>query len=341
MFGLLRDVFVGLLLLGLLAAMPWLSEQIHQQQSASDQPETVIVPLREPYFDFALSRSNEQFAAVGLQGRVTIGRLDHPSVDFELDLPERHVLSLQFSPQESSLLLGCLDGTVLWQPLEPLQEPRTLMVCRESVTAISVSPDGRFAAIASSTFENQPAEISVTEIKSAVMRYQIPTNGLIVWLSFTPDGKELLCRDTNGSVLFLNAATGKLLKKINILKLGTGPVALSSNGRWLAVGGMWGDVVLISANDRRIKAQWPMSALPITSLNFSPDGSLLACGTEDRLMLVQRRNHSLVSEQLGGVNRLHFTARGKKLITSSHDGTIRRWSVPNLHEEQRIVSGSL
>lgn len=341
MFGLLRDVFVGLLLLGLLVAMPWLTEQIAQQRPSSDLPETVIVPLHEPYFDFTVSRKDERFAVVGLHGRVTVGRLDDPTVDFELDLPKRQVTSLRFSPQESSLLLGCLDGSVLWQPLEPLQEPRTLMTCREGVTAVNVSPDGRIAAIASSPFEDQPAEISVTEIKSAVTRYQVPTKGMIVWLSFTPDGKELLCRDANGSVLFLNANTGKLLKKIDLPNFGTGPVSLSANGRWLAVGSMWGDVALISANDRRIKGQWPMSSTPITSLNFSPDGSLLACGTEDRLMLVRRRNHSVVSEQPNGVHRLYFTARGKKLISSSHDGTIRRWSVPNLHEEQRIVSEPL
>lgn len=341
MLGLLRDIFVGLFLLGLLAATPWMSEQLAQQQATSDLPETVLVPLREPYFDFTVSRRNEQFAVVGLQGRVTIGRLDRPAMDFELDLPDREVTSLRFSPRESSLLLGCLDGTVLWQPLEPLQELRTLLTCREGVTAVNVSTDGRFAAIASSPYQDQPAEISVVEIKSATVRCQLPAKGLVVWLNFTPDGKELLCRDADGSVLFLNATTGKLLKKLDLPKFGTGPAALSSNGRWLATGGMWGDLALISVNDRRIRGEWPISSLPIASLCFSPDASLLACGTEDRLMLIQRRNHSVVSEQPDGVHRVYFTARGKKLISSSHDGTIRRWSVPNLREEQRIVSEPL
>lgn len=341
MLGLLRDVFVGLFLLAVLAATPWMSEQLAQQQATSDLLETVLVPLREPYFDFAVSRKSERFAVVGLHGRVTIGRLSDPAVDFDLSLPEREVTSLRFSPQEPSLLLGCLDGTVLWQPLEPLQEARTLLTCQEGVTAVNVSPDGRLAAIASSPYQDQLAEVSVVEIQSATTRYQLPTKGMVVWLNFTPDGKELICRDANGSVLFLNAASGELLKKLDLPKFGTGPAALSSNGRWLALGGMWGDLAMISVNDRRIRGEWPMSSLPIASLCFSPDTSLLACGTEDRLMLIQRHNHSVVSEQPDGVHRVYFTARGKKLISSSHDGTIRRWSVPNLQEEQRIVSEPL
>lgn len=341
MLGLLRDLFFGLLLLSSLAATPWLLEQIAQRQSSSELPATVTIPLREPYFDLTVSRLDERFAVVGPQGHVTVGRLKEAAVDFELNLLDRQVVSLRFSPSEPSLLLGCLDGTVLWQPLEPLQEPRTLMTCSESVTAVNVSPDGRFGAVASSPYEDHPAKISLLEIKSGKVRSQTSNKGLIVWLSFTPDGKELLGRDTDGSVLFLNAATGKLLKKIDLPSFGAGPAALSSNGRWLAIGGMRGDVALISLNERRIKGQWPLSSIPITALNFSPDGSLLACGTEDRLMVVNPRNHSIVSEQPDGVHRMYFTARGKKLITSSHDGTIRRWAVPNLREEQRIVSEPL
>lgn len=341
MLGLVRDIFVGLFLLGVLAATPWMSEQLAQQEAESEFLETVMVPLREPYFDFAVSRKDERFAVVGLQGRVTIGRFGNPTVDFELDLPERQVMSLRFSPEEPSLLLGCLDGTVLWQPLEPLQEPRTLLTCREGVTAVNVSPDGRLAAIASSPYQDHPAELSVVEIQSAAVRYQLPTKGMVVWLSFMPDGKELICRDVDGSVMFLNAATGKPLKKLDLPKFGTGPAALSSNGRWLAVGGMWGDVALVSVNDRRIRGMWSMSSIPIAALSFSPDASLLACGTEDRLMLIQRRNHTVVAEQPDGVHRLYFTPHSKKLVSSSHDGTIRRWSIPNLREEQRIVSGTL
>lgn len=338
MFGLLRDLFVGVLLLGVLATTPWLVERFAEHQAASDVPETVRVPLREPYFDFTVSRFNEKFAVVGLNGRVNVGRLENPAFDLELNLPDRQVTTLRFSPQEPSLLLGCQDGTVLWQSLESLKEPRTLLTCRESISAVNISPDGRLAAIASHPFEDQPAEIAIVELRSGIVRSRMPTAKMVTWFNFTPDNKRLLGRDGDGAVLILDASTGKLLETLEFPRIGAGPAALSANGQWLAIGGLWGDVALMSMNDRRIRAVWPVGGLCISTLSFSPNASLLACGTEDRLVLMHCRNHSIVAEQPSGVHRVYFTARGKKLLSSSHDGTIRRWSVPNLKEERRIVS---
>ncbi|MBC7818507.1 MAG: hypothetical protein IAG10_16595 [Planctomycetaceae bacterium] len=340
MLGLMRDLFVGLLLLGLLMASPWLAEQVARQNSESDLPETTIVSC-EPYFDLTVSRKNGQFAAVGMHGQVTIGRMDDPAAELELDLPGRHVMSLQFSPREFSLLLGCLDGTVLWQPLEPFEEPHPLAAFSSGVSAVSVSADGRLAAMACSPFEDEPAHISIVEISSAVARVQSVSERLIVWLSFTGDGRELLCRDSFGSVLMIDAASGKLLRKVDLPGLGTGPAALSPSGRWLAVGGVQGQVAMIDLRQRRVISQWPVSSMPISSLEFSLRGTMLACGTRDQLMLLNGRDHKMVAEQATGVNQLHFSGNGKKLITSGHDGTIRRWSLPNLIEEQRVASEPL
>ncbi len=340
MLGLMRDLFVGLLLLGLLAATPWLAEQVTGQNLDSDLPETNIV-LREPYFDLAISRQDGQFAAVGMFGEVTIGQMNDHSAEFELDLPDRHVTSLQVSPREFSLLLGCLDGTVLWQPLEPLTSPQSLVVFDSAVSAVNISPDGRLAAMACSPYEDEPAHISIVEINSAVAQIQSVSEQLIVWLSFTPDGRELLCRDSQGSVLIIDATTGKLLRQLDLPGFGTGPAAIGSNGRWLAVGGVNGQVAMIDLRQRRIASQWTASSTPISSLEFLLRGNMLACGTNDQLMLLNGRDHKVVAEQPTGVQRVHFTSNGKKLITSGHDGTIRRWSLPNLIEEQCIVSEPL
>ncbi len=340
MFGLMRDLFVGLLLLGLLMATPWLAKQVGRQNSESDLPETAIVSC-EPYFDLTVSRKDGQFAAVGMHGQVTIGRMDDPAAELELDLPGRHVTSLQFSPREFSLLLGCLDGTVLWQPLEQFEEPRLLATFSSVVSAVSVSADGRWAAMACSACENEPAHISIVEIRSAVARVQSDSKQYIVWLSFTGDGRELLCRDSLGSVLMIDAVSGKLLRKVDLPGLGIGPAALSPSGRWLAVGGVQGQVAMIDLRERRVISQWSVNSAPISSLEFSQRGTLLACGTRDQLMLLNGRDHKVIAEQATGVDRLHFTGNGKKLITSGHDGTIRRWSLPNLLEEQRFVSEPL
>ena len=195
--------------------------------------------------------------------------------------------------------------------------------------------------MASSPFESEPARISIVEIKSAAVQAQADSKQLIVWLSFTADGRELLSRDSFGSVRMLDAVSGKLIQKLDLPGLGTGPCAMSPNGRWLAVGGVPGRVAMIDLRERRVVSNRPVSATAISSLEFSSRGTLLACGTDDQLMLLNGRNHKVVAERPTGVHQLHFTSNGKKLITSGYDGTIRRWSLPNLVEERRIVSEPL
>jgi WD40 repeat protein len=340
MFGLLRDLVVGLLLLGLLAVTPWFAERAMQQDSVADDPDSMIVP-REPYFDLSVSRKKELFAAVGMQGQVTIGRIDQPLAGTPLDLPDRHVMSLQFSPRELSLLLGCLDGTVLWQPLEPLQEPRLLATFPNAVSAVSVSADGRLAAMATSPYQSEPAQIAVVEIASAQARMQVPSKQLIVWQSFSADGRELLCRDSCGSISIFEVASGKLLRTLDLNGFGIGPAAMSPNGRWLAVGGLQGTLAMIDLREHRIIRQWPASSAAILALAFSGRGTMLACGTSEQVLLLNTRNRQVVAVRPTGVQQILFTGDGKNLMTAGHDGTIRRWSVPRLQEEQRIISDPL
>ena len=340
MFGLMRDLFVGLCLLGLLAAMPWLAEQLMPLSSETDFPETAIVS-REPYYDLTVSRKDGRFAAVGMHGQVTVGQMDDPAAEIQLDLPERHVSSLQFSPCEFCLLLGCEDGAVLWQPLEPLEEPHLLAKFDSAISAISVSGDGRLAAMACSPFENEPIQISIVEIRSGTKRTQTISEKMIVWLSFTADGREVLCRDSVGSVLMIDSMTGKLLRKIDLPEMGIGPATISPSGRRLAIGGVDGRVAMIDLRGRRVVSQWSVSSMPISSLEFLRGGRLLACGTSNQLMLLNGNEQKVVAEQPTGVQQIQFTSNGEKLITSGHDGTIRRWSLPHLVEEQCLVSEPL
>lgn len=361
MLGLMRDLFMGLILLGLLAAIPWLAEQVVPQNSETDFSETAIV-LREPYYDLAVSRQDGRFAAVGMHGQVTVGQMDDPAAEIQLDLPERHVTSLQFSPRELCLLLGCEDGEVLWQPLDVLEPqdvlepldvlkrqdmlkpqdvPHSLAKFDSSISAISVSADGRLAAMACCPFENEPTHISIVEIHSAVKRAQSIADHMIVWMSFTADGRELLCRDSLGSVLMIDSMTGTLLGKVDLPGMGTGPATLSPTSRLLAIGGVNGQVAMIDLGQRRVVSQWSVSSTPISSLEYLRLGGMLACGTSNQLMLLNGHDHKVVAEQPTGVQQIQFTSNGEKMITSGHDGTIRRWSLPDLVEEQCLVSEPL
>ena len=73
---------------------------------------------------------------------------------------------------------------------------------------------------------------------------------------------------------------------------------------------------------------------PITALTFSPDGSLLASGAEDKTIIVwDTKNGSLLKVlegHTGAINSLSFSSDGKLLFSNALDGTVIIWNLDQL-----------
>jgi RNA polymerase sigma factor (sigma-70 family) len=153
-------------------------------------------------------------------------------------------------------------------------------------------------------------------------------------LALSPDGATVAALGPTNSVLFWDAATGKLQTTIsaNDLPVQVTAVEFSPDGAAVAVGDSKGRAVVI--------ASWRKNNEPATGVDehhngsvkavrFAPDGQTVASAGVDGIVRVWLRATGQVLHTLddhcGPINALAFAPDGKTLAAAGQDSTIRLW----------------
>ena len=150
----------------------------------------------------------------------------------------------------------------------------------------------------------------------------------VLTMRFSPDGTRLATGDLNTSVQIWDATTGEEL--ITLQK----PI---EGDRWR-----------VSKENGRHIVNNPMKNERLgtpSALAFSPDGSLLACGSEDSTVKLW---HTITGElmatftgHLSDVNHLTFSPDGNILASGSYDGTVRFWDIETKQALQTRIIGHM
>jgi WD40 repeat protein len=98
------------------------------------------------------------------------------------------------------------------------------------------------------------------------------------WLAFSPDGRRLYAPSRTDTLTVLDAATGRRLHSVSGLGDVLDGVAVSPDGRWIALCRKTGLIVL-EAED--LSESWSTRGLPDRCAAFSPDGKWIATGDTD------------------------------------------------------------
>ncbi|MEH1922597.1 serine/threonine-protein kinase [Nostoc sp.] len=245
------------------------------------------------------------------------------------------VKSVAFSPDGQILATASDDKTIkLWQ-FETLKEISTLLGHSHAVKSVAFSPDGQILASGSWDKTIKLWDVNTGREICTIAGHQLKVNSV----AFSPQG-ELL-------------ASASYDRTIRLWQIPTRSRGAGSRGQ--------GDINSAELKDYPQGAQdippfpLPLAPLPlqnrpcysllstlsghawaVLTVAFSPDGQILATGSDDNtIKLWEVNTGQLISTLVGhswSVVAVAFTADGETLLSASCDKTVKLWRVSTAEE---------
>jgi len=213
----------------------------------------------------------------------------------------------------------------------------------KSLWAARFSPDGSRVAIGGS------GGVEVFDAHTARQLLTIPTQTNVIDLDFSPDGTEIATGEESGVVHVWDADNGQ--RKSEFRGHGDHPVTsvdFSPDGVLVAstaaqeehIARIWeaadGSERMVLDADRTADVD---DVLTIRAVEFSPDGSMIATGSEDgaRIWDARTGEQQLLFEGHGGVvSGISFTPSGDYVASAGPDGSVRVWD-PRTGRQAQVV----
>jgi tricorn protease-like protein len=195
-----------------------------------------------------------------------------------------------------------------------------------------------------------PAQLAAAKPAEERPILQLDTGGhmALIWrMAFTPDGKFIV---TAGDDKVIRVWDWRTSKTVRTIRGQSGPglegkiygMALSPDGRWLAVGGIpaifsgsnyidIGAIRLYDFASGELKALLKGHLNGVQALAFSPDGKRLISGSADNSAIIWDIETQMLLHRLEGhrdhIYAVGFTPDGQRAVTGSFDKTLRLWNV--------------
>jgi WD40 repeat protein len=204
-------------------------------------------------------------------------------------------LRLNFSPDGRLLASGGPDGvTRLWdvgtgQQVREIRSPR-------GISALSFSHDGKMLAVGQASPNSiqlaTAPHLLLFNVDSGELVQKLRVEGSYVNdASFSPNGELLaVVGRLPDEITLLRSGTWQLVRSLKNPEVNADRISFSSDGRWLASGEAGNDggrvFVWEAATDGKPRSIALSSG--VEAINFSPDASTLAAGTEDGKIMLLR-----------------------------------------------------
>lgn len=196
--------------------------------------------------------------------------------------------------------------------------------------------------------QQAPVQTSPTDKPRLVLDPEGHT-GPVKRVFLTPDNKRAITVSLDKTVRIWDVATGESL---HVVRLPIAPddsgmleaASLSTDGKLLVVAGLGAEkagqprpIYFLAPDVPQIVRVLPGPATHVREVKLSPDGKLLAVGSDDNLVRVYEVNTGRLAYELSGHSKavvaLAFAPDGQRLLSASLDQSGRLWSLTTRKQE--------
>ncbi|MEH2139297.1 serine/threonine-protein kinase [Nostoc sp.] len=255
------------------------------------------------------------------------------------------VNALAISPDYYTLASGSDDKNIKLWDLNTQKVLATLSGHSQAVKSVAFSPDGKILATAS---DDKTIKLWQIETLKEICTL-VGHSHAVKSIAFSPDGQILASGSWDKTIKLWDVNTGREIYTIAGHQLQVNSVAFSPQGQ-----------ILASASYDRTIRLWQLRAFgefeekfenrpcysllstlsghawAVLTVAFSPDGKILATGSDDNtIKLWEVNTGQLICTLVGhswSVVAVAFTADGETLLSASCDKTVKLWRVSTAEE---------
>ena len=249
------------------------------------------------------------------------------------------IRAIAFSPDGQMLVSGSNDCTIkIWrQPFT--KTPLTLKGHYGFVNSIAMTPDGRLLA---SACEGEVAELKLWQLPHGTEINYSDTVYYVSCVAFSPDRQLLAIGRSFGGIKLWQMPSREEI--CTLTPSGTvSAIAFSPDGKLLASGSVGKTIKIwqLNTGEKLLTPKMHSAAVTalkghsdrINSLAFSPDGKILASGSDDKTIKIWQLDTGKLICTLTGhsaaVQSVAFSPNGRMLVSGSWDTTIKIWRYEN------------
>jgi WD40 repeat protein len=302
----------------------------------------------------ALSHDGKLVAMGSLNtGRFAFWSVSEGRIVREIDIPGVALAKLAtFSRDGTLLACSSSDGSV---HVRDLREGRTISIVRghsTPVTSLALSANSKLLATG-----GVDGTILLWETESGRRLQELKAHTKrIRALSFCPDNRTLVSGSDDSTLRIWDTSTGTMqAAPASVARMVDAPHGVvvgrfSPDGKWVVVVSPESAAGLWSFPDFTVRKPFPRSSGLMSVVEFSPDGTLLAVGGQDRVLRLWNLSTDdvrILTGHSAALRLVGFSPDGMRLTSIGKDAVVRTWDldqrsgfVPLVRHENTVLSGA-